>query len=194
MPTANDTMPRKTGTYRAIRDDKGSYLAFIPRSLPPRDPPLEMSGTRDRRLLRHAERALARLELASSVMPSIQTFVYSFIRKEAVISSQIEGTQATLPDLFTATAEAGSAEKGADIEEINNYLNAIEFCRKELQRDGGLPISTRLLCRARSLPHARATRVATKHQERCAAVRTGLGVADHKPPDMCPHHRNSCLL
>ena len=123
-------------------------MAFIPHPLPPRDPPLNISSAEDRRLLQRAEHALARLAFASSIVPSTRVFVYSFIRKEAVISSQIEGTQATLPDLITATAETSAAEKDADIEEICNYLHAVEFCLTEMQKDGGLPISTRLLCGA----------------------------------------------
>lgn len=141
-------IPRKTGTYRTVGDEKGSYVAFIPHPLPPCDPPLNISHEEDRRLLRRAEHALARLALASSIVPSTRVFVYSFIRKEAVISSQIEGAQATLPDLITATAETNAAEKDADIEEICNYLRAVEFCLTEVQKSNGLPISTRLLCGA----------------------------------------------
>ena len=141
-------MPIKTGTYATIGDEKGSYAAFIPYPLPPRDQPLDMSGGEDSRLLHRAERALARLDLTSSIVPSTRVFVYSFIRKEAVITSQIEGTQATLPDLIAATAEASVKEQDADIEEICNYLRAVEFCLAEMQKDGGLPISTRLLCGA----------------------------------------------
>ena len=140
-------MPRKTGTYRTVRDDKGSYVAFIPHSLPPRDPPLDISAE-DRHLLHRAESAIARLDLTSSIVPSTRVFVYSFIRKEAVISSQIEGTQATLSDLIAATAETNVTEQNADIEEICNYLRAVEFCLAEMQKDGGLPIATRLLCGA----------------------------------------------
>lgn len=140
-------MTRKTGTYRTVRDELGSYVAFIPRPLPPHSPPLDTSEE-NHRLLHRAEHALARLGLASSIVPSTRVFVYSFIRKEAVISSQIEGTQATLPDLIAATADVNAAEQNADIEEICNYLRAVEFCLAEMQKDDGLPISTRLLCGA----------------------------------------------
>ena len=141
-------MLRKTGEYTTITDDRGSYEAFIPYPLPPRDPPLDFSNEENRCLLQHAERALARLELAGSIVPSTRVFVYSFVRKEAVVSSQIEGTQATLPDLIVATAEMNAAPQDADIEEICNYLHAVEYCLTEMQKDGGLPISTRLLCGA----------------------------------------------
>ena len=141
-------MLRKTGRYIKIKDNQGSYEAFIPYPLPPRDPPLDLSDEEDRRLLQQAERALVHLELAASIVPSTRVFVYSFVRKEAVISSQIEGTQATLPDLIVATAEVDAEARDADIEEICNYLHAVEFCLTEMQTDGGLPISTRLLCEA----------------------------------------------
>jgi len=141
-------MSRKTGSYTTVRDDRGSYEAFIPYPLPPRNPPLDLSDEEDSRLLQQAERALARLELASSIVPSTRVFVYSFVRKEAVISSQIEGTQATLPDLIIATAGVNAAAQDADIEEICNYLHAVEFCLTEMQKNSGLPISTRLLCEA----------------------------------------------
>ena len=140
-------MSRKTGTYRTVRDEKGSYVAFIPHPLPPRDPPLH-SSEEEHHLLQCAESAIARLDLTSSIVPSTQVFVYSFIRKEAVISSQIEGIQATLPDLITATAETDATEQNADIEEVCNYLHAVEFCLAEMQKGDGLPISTRMLCGA----------------------------------------------
>ncbi|MDE3270030.1 MAG: Fic family protein [Pseudomonadota bacterium] len=138
-------MPIKTGVYKTVADERGSYEAFIPHPLPPAQPLL--SGERNH-LLQQAENSLARLQLAVSIVPSPHVFVYSFIRKEAVISSQIEGTQATLPDLITATADTLPKEQDADIEEVCNYVRAVEFCLAEMQKDGGLPISTRLLCGA----------------------------------------------
>ena len=140
-------MPRKTGTYRTVGDAKGSYVAFVPYPLPPDDPPLGFSEE-DQCLLHRAESALARLELVSHVSSSTRAFVFGFIRKEAVTSSQIEGTQATLSDLVTAAAEANHAQQSADIEEVFNYLRAVDFCLEEMQKDNGLPISKRLLCKA----------------------------------------------
>jgi Fic family protein len=62
-------------------------------------PPLELDG-HSRQLLGAAEHALSRLDLAAEIVPSVEWFIYAFVRKEAVISSQIEGTQATLVDLL----------------------------------------------------------------------------------------------
>jgi len=125
--------------------------AFVPLALPPANPPLVISPARERRL-RAAEQALVRLELAGEMVPSLDWFLYAFVRKEAVVSSQIEGTQATLIDLLTfeargdATVEADAvAPPTADIEEICNYLDALSYARAELANPRGLPLSMRLL-------------------------------------------------
>ena len=75
--------------------------------------------------LRAAEKALVRLELAGEMVPSLDWFIDAFVRKEAVVSSQIEGTQATLVDLLTFEAQETSeqiASPNADVEEVCNYL------------------------------------------------------------------------
>ena len=73
--------------------------AFIPHPLPPAAPPLKLGAAVTGRL-RVAEQALVRLELAGEMVPSLDWFIYAFVRKEAVLTSQIEGTQATLVDLL----------------------------------------------------------------------------------------------
>ncbi|MDB5800856.1 MAG: filamentation induced by cAMP protein Fic [Rhodocyclales bacterium] len=80
-------------------------------------------------------------------MPSVEWLLYSAIRKEALLTSQMEGTQATLTDLFDA--EAGfSVTNTDDVEEVTNYLNAFRLVRENLRSSSGLPISVRLLCDA----------------------------------------------
>lgn len=76
----------------------------------------------------------------------------AFVRKEAVVSSQIEGTQATLVDLLAFEAQADSTDKAessvpptADVEEICNYLDALTYAREQLANPRGLPLSMRLL-------------------------------------------------
>ncbi len=81
-----------------------AIATFVPYPLPPRNPALNMDGQLAAPL-RRAEQAIARLEVAGEMVPSLDWFVYAFVRKEAVISSQIEGTQATLIDLFEYEAE-----------------------------------------------------------------------------------------
>src|SRR6266446_8823981 len=118
--------------------------AFIPDPLPPRDPPLEMDSKRAA-LVSRAEQALARLEVAGEMVPSLDWFIYAFVRKEAVVSSQIEGTQATLIDLLEYEAEQATGAAIDDVREVCNYLDAIKYARGQLKSARGLPISTRLL-------------------------------------------------
>lgn len=80
-------------------------------------------------------------------MPSVEWFVYAFVRKEAVLSAQIEGTQTTLMDLLEVEA-SGEASVDADVEEVCGYLDALNFTWDELGRDTGVPISMRLLSEA----------------------------------------------
>ncbi len=134
---------RITGTYERRTVGGEEVAAFIPLPLPPAEPPLTIeSGTTGR--LRIAEQALARLELAGEMVPSLDWFIYAFVRKEAVLSSQIEGTQATLVDLLAFESEA-DAPANADVEEICSYLDALAFARGQLADPAGLPLSMRLL-------------------------------------------------
>src|SRR5713101_9469065 len=108
-------MPREVGRYERTAVAGETVSAFIPDALPPTNPPLSLdAGTRD--LLRSAEQKLSRLDLAGEMVPSIEWFIYAFVRKEAVVSSQIEGTQATLVDLlaFEAGAEGGASSGPTD--------------------------------------------------------------------------------
>ena len=92
-------MPKRTtGRYERSSVGGEEVAAFVPDALPPADPPLALDAALRERL-RAAEQALVRLELAGEMVPSLDWFIYAFVRKEAVLSSQIEGTQATLVDL-----------------------------------------------------------------------------------------------
>lgn len=139
-------MPRETGTYRVTTAHGEAVRAFIPHPLPPSDPPLALDASA-RDLLASATASLERLALAGAMVPSADWFLYGFVRKEAVITSQIEGTQATLRDVlaFEATRES---ERPEDVEEVCNYVEALNYARRELSRPKGLPISARLLCGA----------------------------------------------
>lgn len=138
-------MPRVTGKYSRTQMGGEEVAAFIPAPLPPHNPPLVIDKALGAQLHR-AETALARLELAGAMVPSVEWFIYSFVRKEAVISSQIEGTQATLIDLLTFEAVNQSAAAGsADVQEVCNYLEALTYARKQLHSPKGLALSTRLL-------------------------------------------------
>jgi len=137
---------RKTGNYEKTTAGGEELAAFIPLPLPPAGPALALEGAASERL-RAAEQALVRLELAGEMVPSLDWFIYAFVRKEAVLSSQIEGTQATLVDLLAYEAEQGddAAPANADVEEVCNYLDALTFAREQIADPSGLPLSMRLL-------------------------------------------------
>ncbi len=141
---------RKTGTYQRTTVGGEEVAAFIPAPLPPARPRLAIEGQLTERL-RAAEQALARLELAGEMVPSLDWFIYAFVRKEAVLSSQIEGTQATLVDLLTFEASTDDDPGNADIDEVCNYLNALNFARQQLADPAGLPLSVRLLNQTHAL-------------------------------------------
>ncbi|MGK9166649.1 Fic family protein [Inquilinus limosus] len=137
-------MPKRaTGRYESVTAGGEAVDAFLPFDLPPARPALAISDTLEHRL-REAEQALLRLDLAGEMVPSLDWFVYAFVRKEAVISSQIEGTQASLVDLLAFEAEEQPAPN-ADIEEVTNYLDALAYARDQLASERGLPLSMRLL-------------------------------------------------
>jgi Fic family protein len=138
-------MARVTGRYERTAVAGEEVRAFVPRPLPPADPTLSLDSEA-LELLGRAERELSRLELAGEMVPSVDWFIYGFVRKEAVISSQIEGTQATLIDLLTFEAQReDDAAPGPDVQEVCNYLDALAYAREQLSRPDGLPLSMRLL-------------------------------------------------
>ncbi|MEQ8765802.1 MAG: Fic family protein [Planctomycetota bacterium] len=135
---------RKTGAYERTTVAGEEVASFVPASLPPDQPPLHLDDE-VRGWLREAESALARLELAGEMAPSLDWFLYAFVRKEAVVSSQIEGTQATLVDLLAYEAEESNGPPSAAVEEVCNYLEALAYVRGQLSDPQGLPVSMRLL-------------------------------------------------
>lgn len=141
-------MKRATGTYVKSTTLGEVVQAFVPDSLPPKNLALELEVYQD--LNRKAEMALARLSGVSGLVPSVDWLLYSAIRKEALLTSQIEGTQATLTDLFDE--EAGfKVSNTDDVEEVTNYLRAFRLVQEQLRNPKGLPISVRLLCDAHRL-------------------------------------------
>jgi Fic family protein len=142
-------MPKRvTGTYERTAVGGEEVAAFVPLALPPTDPPVVVDATLADRL-RAAEQSVVRLELAGAMVPSVDWFIYAFVRKEAVVSSQIEGTQATLVDLLTFEAQREGTSRdwrpSADVEEVCNYLDALAYSRAQIATPSGLPLSMRLL-------------------------------------------------
>jgi Fic family protein len=114
---------------------------FVPFSLPP-DPPLEMTGQRQA-LMEQALIALGRLDALSSLLPDPRLFLYAYIRKEAVLSSQIEGTQSSLSDLLLFEMEEAPGVPLEDVLDVSNYVAALEHGLSRMR--GGFPLSNRLL-------------------------------------------------
>jgi Fic family protein len=128
---------RRAGSY--IRQLEG-YSAFIPAPLPP-DPPINMDGDL-MRLLSDADRALGRLDGVTTILPNPNLFVAMYVKQEAVFSSQIEGTQSTLEDVLVYEAGPIGDKRPKDVEEVVNYVRAMNNGLKEL---ANLPLSLRLI-------------------------------------------------
>ncbi|MDJ0910992.1 MAG: Fic family protein [Woeseiaceae bacterium] len=127
----------RAGTYQ---NQPTGYRAFIPAPLPP-DPPIAMDDELQT-LLSTADRALGRLDGSIQTLPDSDLFVLMYVRKEAVLSSQIEGTQSSLNDLLRAEARIYDPDRPADVKEVSNYVAALNY---GLDRLVDLPISVRLI-------------------------------------------------
>jgi len=182
-------MKRTTGTYVVSTTLGEPVRAFIPHALPPTEPVLAESvwGTQNDA----AVMALQRLSAVAGLVPSVDWLLYSAIRQEALMTSQIEGTQATLVDLFDE--EAGLAINNIDdVEEVTNYLQAFQWVQTQLRSPQGLPISVRLLSEAhrRLLDGVRGTGKQPgelrKSQNWIGGTRPGNAVFVPPPADQVP--------
>ena len=134
-----DVTPFTVRAGHYVRQLSG-YRAFMPSDLPP-DPPVRLEGGLQA-LLSEADRALGRLDGSIQTLPNPDLFVFMYVRKEAVLSSQIEGTQSSLQDLLSAEAEVLSVERPRDVAEVVNYVSAMN---QGLARLAELPVSIRLI-------------------------------------------------
>ncbi len=159
-------MSRVTGTYQTTVVGNEKVNAFIPHPLPPKDPPLRIEGDLAR-LHAEALSTIGQLAVAAAMVPSANWFLYGFVRKEAVISSQIEGTQATLMDVLAYEATQ-KAERPGEVKEVCNYVEALTYARAEIAKPKGLPLSTRLLCEI----HKRLMRSARGADKQPGTIRT----------------------
>ncbi|XOB97559.1 Fic family protein [Deinococcota bacterium DY0809b] len=139
MFNEGDRMGNNTRAGRYVREP-GGYKAFHPAPLPP-DPPIELTGELQS-LLSKADRALGRLDGSITTLPNPDLFVMMYVRKEAVLSSQIEGTQSSLQDLLSAEAKILTDSTPRDVDEVVNYVRAMNYGLKRLQE---LPVSVRLI-------------------------------------------------
>jgi Fic family protein len=131
--------PGSTRAGRMIRQVDG-YRAFIPAALPP-DPPLAFDAQLATVLAR-AGTALGRLDGVAATLPNPELFVAMYVRREAVLSSQIEGTQSTLDDVLAFEIDPERASLPSDITEVVNYISAMNYGLARLET---LPLSLRLL-------------------------------------------------
>lgn len=134
------SVERVTRAGRYVRQSTG-YRAFIPAPLPP-NPPLALAGELHA-LLSRADRALGRLDGSVTTLPNPDFLVFMYVRKEAVLSSQIEGTQSSLQDLLAAETDLfDPTELPRDVDEVINYVAAMKL---GLARVAELPVSVRLI-------------------------------------------------
>ena len=130
-------MSTRSGTQKKISSGEAAYFSFVPSTLPP-SPALELDS-RILELLIAANRSLALLDGLSSRIPNVNLFISMYVRKEALMSSQIEGTQATLEDILDPFIDSNTNRNVAD---VVNYIKATEFAIKHLK---DLPLCNRLI-------------------------------------------------
>jgi Fic family protein len=135
-----DSTPQtRLGRYVETSVANERVRAFVPPPLPP-NPPVRIEGLLGR--LSAADRAVGRLDGVTVLLPDKALFLYMYVRKEAVLSSQIEGTQSTLSDLLRFETDAVAGDPIDDVREVSNYVDAMMY---GLSRMNDLPISLRLI-------------------------------------------------
>jgi Fic family protein len=130
----------RLGRYvlKIFEDEK--VRAFVPPPLPP-DPPVRLDGLQV--LLEQANQAVGRLDGLASLLPDLSLFIYTYVRKEAVLSSQIEGTQSSLSDLLLFQNDEAPGAPIEDVQEVSNYVAAMIHGLDRLR--SGFPLSLRLI-------------------------------------------------
>ena len=130
-----------TGRYEITTIAGEGIKAFIPAPLPP-EPPLEIDNRRQK-LLERGTLALGRLDSITLLLPNPDLFLYAYVRREAVLSSQIEGTQSSLSDLLLLELDEAPGVPFDDVVEVSNYVAALNHGLERLK--GGFPLSNRLI-------------------------------------------------
>ncbi|MFP4029694.1 MAG: Fic family protein [Candidatus Brocadiia bacterium] len=179
----------RTGRYV---EQPGGYSAFIPAPLPP-DPAVDMTGGLSQ-CLSDADRAVGRLDGVASLLPNPDLFVAMYVRHEAVLSSQIEGTQSTLEDVLEYETGATPDTQPRDVEEVMNYVRAMNHGLERLEK---FPLSLRLI---REIHEKLMEGVRGQHrnpgefresQNWVGSLGTNLNQADYVPPP--PHEMMQAL-
>ncbi|MBM3887072.1 Fic family protein [Candidatus Dependentiae bacterium] len=134
------TKNARLGTYITQKLPQESFKAYVPPSLPPH-PPIQLENLY--RFLDKAMQSLAELDGVASAIPNISLFMYMYVRKEALLSSQIEGTQSSFADLMLFENQQEPQVSIDDVEEVSNYVAALQYGLQQLEK--GFPLSLRLL-------------------------------------------------
>lgn len=178
---------RTTGHYVPGSLAGSRYQAFIPDPLPPQ-PPLDLSGHDLIARKERADQALGRLDGITLMLPDQELFLYQYVRKEALLSSQIEGTQSSLSDLLLYELDEAPGVPTDDVEEVSNYVAALNHGLRRLREDD-FPLSLRLIREMHALL-LRGGRGANKHPGEFRSgqvfVGGGIGALAHfipPPPD-----------
>jgi Fic family protein len=130
----------RLGHY-VVKNYQGEKVrAFVPPPLPP-NPPLNFSGLQQ--VLEQANQAVGRLDGLASLLPDLSLFIYTYLRKEAVLSSQIEGTQSSLSDLLLFENDEAPGVPVEDVQDVSNYVAALNHGLKRMRE--GFPLSLRLI-------------------------------------------------
>ncbi len=142
--SANESFPsqgrsRRMGSYATTTTAGERVQAYLPPPLPP-DPPVRLDGLLPE--LEKANRALGQLDGVASILPEPALFIYMYVRKEALLSSQIEGTQSSLSDLLLFESEAAPGVPIHDVEEVSSYVAAMNHGLERLRE---FPLSLRLI-------------------------------------------------
>src|SRR6266478_2676792 len=166
-----DEKSSRLGSYISTTIAGETVRAFVPPGLPP-DPPVDLGGLYQQ--LDRANQALGRLDGLTTLLPDTRLFLYLYVRKEALLSSQIEGTKSSFSDLLLFENEAVPGVPIDDVEEVSNYVAAMQHGLRRIK--GGFPLSLRLIREIHGIL-LRGGRGATRHPANSAARRIGLAVA-----------------
>ncbi len=131
---------QRLGRYVTTSWGGEEVRAFVPPPLPP-NPPVHLDALQ--LSMEQASQALGRLDGLASILPDLPLFIYTYVRKEAVLSSQIEGTQSSLSDLLLFENDEAPGVPLADVQEVSNYVAALNHGLARLR--GGFPLSLRLI-------------------------------------------------
>src|SRR5450631_3031166 len=140
MAKTEEQQNQRLGRYSVSTFVGESVRALVPPPLPP-VPPVRLDALQV--LLEQANQALGRLDGLASVLPDLSLFIYAYVRKEAVLSSQIEGTQSSLSDLLLFENEEAPGVPIEDVQEVSNYVAALYHGLKRMRE--GFPLSLRLI-------------------------------------------------